>query len=144
MWVNVGASGVDLREIPIESGLHRLDADGHSLLVGGEASLPATEVLGSATAIMPTSLRSNVRQACKNTRRQASSRHNRKVGIRAGRTPTSGEARGGKKAGAALPDVQSGPPSQEGWVVGGGGAVVTSGVAGLAGLADSAGRGFKS
>ena len=60
-----GRRGVGPREIPVESGLHGLDAVGQSLLGDGEASLPATEFLGSATAIMPTSPRSTVRQAGK-------------------------------------------------------------------------------
>ena len=47
-----GRRGVVPRETPLESGLHGLDAVGHSLLVVGGSSLPATEVLGSASAIM--------------------------------------------------------------------------------------------
>ena len=82
-----GRRGVVPRETPLESGLHGLDAVGHSLLVVGGSSLPATEILGSASAIMPTSSRSNVRQSRQSTHRQASSRHNRKVGIRAVKSP---------------------------------------------------------
>ena len=85
-----GRRGVVPRETPLESGLHGLDAVGPSLLVVGGSSLPATEVLGSASAIMPTSSRSNVRQSRQDTHRQASSRPNRKVGIRGGRRLTTG------------------------------------------------------
>ena len=79
-----GGRGVVPREIPVESGPAQASCGRTQILVFGESSWLAPEVLGSGTAIMPTSSRSNVPQSRENARGQASSRHNRKVGIRGG------------------------------------------------------------
>jgi hypothetical protein len=81
MRVNVGAAGSCGVKSPSNQAFHRLDAVGHSLRDGGESSLPDHRGPWLGDGNYADQFAIHGASSRQNTRRQASSRHNRKVGI---------------------------------------------------------------